>query len=241
MSSDATANLSLRPPRRRTLTEAVAQQLLEQIREQKLAPGTKMPSERELMNVLRVGRSTVREALNGLALLGVIEVRHGQGAFVAAIPAESSPDELAAALAKGVTQELLEARRVVELETARLAAERSTPADLRNINAVLKRHRRALERGEICAPHSARFHLEIAEAGHNDVLAGFVASLLPLLEELGPELESMPGYREWELDQHVRLFEAIESGEPERAAEQMRTHLAEMVGQHNRLRSETPR
>src|SRR5690348_5907311 len=130
MSNDGRAALALEPPRRRKLTEAVAQQLLEQIREQKLRPGTRMPSERELMRALNVGRSTVREALNGLALLGVIEIRHGQGAFVAAVPGEGVSEELGAALAKGVTRDLLEARKAIEVEVARLAAVRRTDQDL---------------------------------------------------------------------------------------------------------------
>src|SRR5712691_5056477 len=101
MSSESA--LTLRPTQRRKLTEEVAQQLLGQIRERRLAPETRMPSERELMRALGVGRSTIREALNGLALLGVIEIRHGQGVFVAGgASRERGPEELSAALAKGV-------------------------------------------------------------------------------------------------------------------------------------------
>ena len=70
-----------------------------------------MPSERELMQALNVGRSTVREALNGLVMLGVIEIRHGQGAFVTERPhSQAEPEAIAAALAKGVTRDLLEVR-----------------------------------------------------------------------------------------------------------------------------------
>ena len=72
----------LKPPPRYKLAETVAQQLLAQVRSGAYAPGARMPSERELMASLEVGRSTIREALNGLAVLGVIEIRHGQGAFV---------------------------------------------------------------------------------------------------------------------------------------------------------------
>jgi len=91
------------------LAETVAQQILEAVGE--LAPGTKLPPERELTMRLGVGRSTVREALNGLALIGVVEIRHGQGVFVA----EQQP--IAVGLAdkralppREITEELLEAR-----------------------------------------------------------------------------------------------------------------------------------
>ena len=80
------SKVSLSPAPRRKLTETVAEQLLTAIR--KLPPGTKVPSERELTKELGVGRSTVREALNGLAMLGVVEIRHGQGVFVTSEPAQ---------------------------------------------------------------------------------------------------------------------------------------------------------
>jgi GntR family transcriptional repressor for pyruvate dehydrogenase complex len=76
-----TAKVSLEPASRRKLSETVAEQLMEAFRD--LPPGTKVPSERELTKDLGVGRSTVREALNGLAVLGVLTIRHGQGAFIA--------------------------------------------------------------------------------------------------------------------------------------------------------------
>src|SRR5689334_18909950 len=100
---------------RRKLAETVAQQLLEAVRT--LEPGTRIPSEKELTQMLGVGRSTVREALNGLALLGTVEIRHGQGVFVAppaAVETSSAePDVIARALTKGVTHDLLEARQIV--------------------------------------------------------------------------------------------------------------------------------
>ena len=89
-----------------------------------------MPSERELQQALGVGRSTIREAMTGLAMLGVVEVRHGEGTFVAAEPElVGATGGIATALAKGVTPTLLEARRPVESEIARLAALRRDDAD----------------------------------------------------------------------------------------------------------------
>ena len=85
------AKVSLEPASRRKLSETVAQQLMEAFHD--LPPGTKVPSERELTKDLGVGRSTVREALNGLAVLGVLTIRHGQGAFIAADPPEPAEDD----------------------------------------------------------------------------------------------------------------------------------------------------
>jgi GntR family transcriptional repressor for pyruvate dehydrogenase complex len=232
---DVSSQTSLKPTPRRKLTQAVAEQLLEHIRQERLTPGTRMPSERELMSALNVGRSTVREALNGLALLGVIEVRHGQGAFVAALPQDSVSEELGSALAKGVTRDLLEARAVVEVEVARLAALRHIKADVRSMEASLEAQSAALSDEHSPAPESANFHLEVAEAAHNEVLAGIVGSFMPLLEELGPALEELPGYKEWELEEHRQIVSAIASGDGDRAAKRMSEHLDAMVGHHERI------
>src|SRR5947207_15164327 len=104
---------------RKKLAETVAQQILEAVRD--LPAGTRLPPERELTKQLGVGRSTVREALNGLAMIGVVEIRHGQGVFV------TEPSGITAGLEdhrslppKAITEELLEARRIVEIELARL-------------------------------------------------------------------------------------------------------------------------
>ena len=118
---DPNARLALSPVTRRKLTATVAEQLLTAIRD--LPPGTKVPSERELTRELGVGRSTVREALNGIAMLGIVEIRHGQGVFVTGeAPPDGEPSAITAALERGVTNEFIEARLIVEVEVARLAA-----------------------------------------------------------------------------------------------------------------------
>ena len=73
----------------------------------------------------------MREALNGLAMLGIVEIRHGQGVFVTGDPGQvSEPSAITAALERGVTNEFVEARLIVEVEVARLAARRRTDEDL---------------------------------------------------------------------------------------------------------------
>ena len=229
-------SLTLSPVARNKLAETVAQQLLREVREKGLEPGTRIPSERELMAQLGVGRSTIREAINGLAMLGVLETRHGQGVFVANPAAGTAvPSAIAAALARGFTRDLFEARRLVEVHTATLAAERRTEADLRDIALALADHERALERGESAVEPSVRFHVEIAEAAHSEVLASFVASVAEILMERGPVLEAVPGFREWEIAQHQSVFEPIRDGDSELAAQRMREHLDAVVPHHERL------
>src|ERR671931_391933 len=111
----STPKVTLEPASRRKLSETVAEQLMEAFRD--LPPGTKVPSERELTKDLGVGRSTVREALNALAVLGVLTIRHGQGAFIAeGAPADGAAAPhavLTQALERAETREFIEARLMV--------------------------------------------------------------------------------------------------------------------------------
>ena len=126
--------------------------------------------------------------MTALATLGVVEIRQGDGTFVAADPELLGATEgIAAALSKGVTRMLLEARRPVESEIARFAALRRDETDLRALEAVLEDHTETLASDEPVARISAQFHVVLAEAAHNEVLAGFVASYRELLVARGTE------------------------------------------------------
>lgn len=210
---------------RRKLADTVTDQLLQAIRP--LAPGTRLPSTQELTRRLGVGRSTVREALNGLATLGIVEIRHGMGVVVAARPAnDQSPDAIAAALAKGVTRDLLEARQIIEVANARLAALRRTDIDLRDIEADLESHARSVD---YPIKPASDFHVLIAEAAHNEVLVGMFRSFLKPMVSRGPRLyERIPNFGRWELDQHRGIFEAVRAADPDLAVERMRRHVAAM-------------
>jgi GntR family transcriptional regulator, transcriptional repressor for pyruvate dehydrogenase complex len=228
--------LDLRPPRRQTLVERVAEQLMEEIDRQQLPPGARLPSEREIVQRLGVGRSTVREALNGLALVGVIEIHHGKGVFVAdALKDHQAPREIGAALARSLTQELLEARKPVESEIVRLAARRRTKSDLAELEDTLVTHEQLLSEKRSAAKYGALFHRQLADAAHNQVLASFVNSIQRQLVERGNRLEQLPGYREWELAEHKEIFEAVRSGDPDRAAARLQQHLAAMQQHHDQL------
>lgn len=226
MASLSRPALSFSPISRSKLAEVVAEQLLAEIRGKELAANTRIPSERELMSAFGVGRSTVREAINGLAMLGVLEIRHGQGAFVAD-PAAGAvlPGPIDAALRRGVTADLFEARELVEIHTARLAATRRTAADLAELEGTLREHEQAIERDASAVAPAVRFHAQVADAAHSEVLASFVRSFGEVLTARGHELDLQPGFREWEIEQHRRIFEAVRDRAPDLAAKRMHAHL----------------
>ena len=223
------ARIALSPVTRRKLTATVAEQLLAAIHE--LPPGTKVPSERELTKELGVGRSTVREALNGIAMLGIVEIRHGQGVFVTGVaPPEGEPSAITAALERGVTNEFIEARLIVEVEVARLAARRRTDEDLARLEEALAEQEERL-RGDVDAlVHvAAHFNVLLAEAAHNEVLRAMIQSFVALMIERGPRVYQFEGFGEWDLQEHRGLYGAVRDRDAERAAKLMREHIEELA------------
>ncbi|HEU4975347.1 MAG TPA: FCD domain-containing protein [Baekduia sp.] len=213
-------------PVRRNLAQAVAEQLMQLITSGQLTPGERLPSEADLKDRFGVGRSTIREALNGLVLLGAIEVRHGQGAVVVGAPT-SAQSALDGALRKALNSELLEAREVMEIAIARRAAERASDEDLERLKGVLDAAGAKVACEGTAIPEATQFHLVLAEAAKNRIFAEFLQSIMPLLEQRGDELRQ-EGYAEWELEAHRIVFDAVASGDEERAARAMARHLQDM-------------
>jgi GntR family transcriptional repressor for pyruvate dehydrogenase complex len=244
MNPPADDRVSLQPAPRRKLSETVAQQLMEAFAA--LPPGAKVPSERELTRDLGVGRSTVREALNGLAVLGVLEIRHGQGAFITERgPAiakgddGAQPSALTAALERGVTREFIEARLLVEVRVAGLAAERRTEDDLRRIEAALSVQESNVsdagaEVDDVVGVASS-FNLLIADAAHNEVLAAMIGSFVELMKERGPRLYALPGFDEWDLKEHRGIYDAVRDQNAELASDLMREHILQLAERYREI------
>jgi GntR family transcriptional repressor for pyruvate dehydrogenase complex len=194
------------------------------------------------MAVLKVGRSTIREALRGLALLGVVEVRQGQGNFVASTPPNTGTAQgLAAILANSTTRDLLEARRLVEVQVARIAADRRTDEDLREMQSLLERDAAHISSTSTEARHSPSFHLALCRATQNKVVEGFVQSYRSVLAQRAPSLAAIPGYLQWELGDHSRILQAVGNRDVEQAGKTMQDHLIQVEELYARvLRTETP-
>ncbi len=216
--------LSLRRTPRASLAKVVAEQLMEAI--QDLEPGTRVPSERELTQMLGVSRTTLREAIHGLVALGIIEVRHGQGAYVTpGTPGKAEADDLGAVLAKGITSDLVEAVRVIVIEVARLAAERRTETDLAALTVAVGAHRRAIRDGRNPADEGIQFDMLLAAAAHNEVLAGALRSFSRLIWARSRRvLDDIAEFWEPDLADHEAILSAVEARDAEAAVELMASH-----------------
>src|SRR5262249_32776093 len=141
-----------------------------------------LPSERSLAEQLGVGRSVVREALKSLGLLGLIEVRQGDGTYVRQLESELLPKaiEWGLLLSESLTLDLVEARQHLEVITAQLAAARRDESDLAALKAALD-GMRGEENIEAFVGYDIAFHLGVAEAARNSVLLGMLRNVQSLL------------------------------------------------------------
>src|SRR5579875_1641754 len=164
---------TLQPVRRSRLYEQVVERLRRHIDVEGLRPGDRLLSEREMAERLGVSRTSVRQALTALEVMGLVEIRHGDGVFLTHPPEVVLPP-LATALADEHEQlpAVMEVRQAIEAQTARLAARRRTAEDLETLEGALDRMARAIEAGEDPADADSDFHDGIVAAARNPLLAG---------------------------------------------------------------------
>lgn len=219
--------MDLVPVQRVTAAQSVAEQIIGEMRRGRLQPGDQLPTERELMQQLGVGRSSVREGLQMLVTLNLVESLRGAGTFVRH-PHPSGvfrPDLLGVLIANSAAIELIEARHMIEPPTARLACIRATEGDLNSIAKLLEDHKRALEASDPVNEHAAKFHVLVARASHNHIVASFMESIIGLLMERGRKVGRIPGYATQELAEHAEIARLISNRDPDAAEATMRAHI----------------
>jgi len=222
-----------RPGLRETLSTQTLQQLIEWLKQGKFKPGSKLPSQNELINRFGISRTGIREALQMMAALNLIEIRPGLGCYVKQVSPEYivNADVLAILLKKEAILQVVESRKIVEAGTAALAAERGQPEDFWFIEDVLTRLERAIQRGESVAHIAPEVHFGIARASHNQVLAKLVRSFIDLMGKAGElieeEAEDLDTFKRDELASHRELYEVVRSGDPQKARDAVVRHIAE--------------
>lgn len=232
------ATVALQPVEKQTLAQAVTERLVDVIQGGSLRPGDPLPGQHELARQLGVSRPVLREAMQGLASVGLIEIRPGSGCYVRDPDGLTDPESLFEALTHEAALEVLEARMVVEVELAAFAAERADDADWRLIDAILGRLRRAVDRGQETAAITSDFHRALARASHNAVLFKMAQLLTrPRLAQGSRVEHALPDIAAGEHDSHRRLADAVRSGDPAAARAAMRRHLAIAHGWEERLAS----
>lgn len=169
----------LQPVGKARLHDSISQQLNRLIEEGKLAPGDRLPPERELAERFKVSRNSVRDALRTLEARGLIEIRQGDGTYVRDVKPTRLYSGLLDVLVehKENIREMLQARRVIEPGIAYYAALNGTPADLATLEAIVVRHEAKAERADPGVDEDAQFHATIARMTGNPILMGMMAAI----------------------------------------------------------------
>jgi GntR family transcriptional regulator, transcriptional repressor for pyruvate dehydrogenase complex len=193
--------------------------------------GERIPPERELCQRLGVGRASLREALKALEIMGMIETRLGEGTFVCSRSDFFARPLLWAITGSDVTdaRELIEARKLIEVELAGLAAERATPDDLSRIGEKLDQMESALHDRDRFLEGDIGFHLAIAQAGHNRILFNAILLIRNLMQQWVHSALEQEDAAQKAFDQHKQIFIAIAQRNIPKARSAMEKHLDAMA------------
>ena len=229
----------------RKLSRRLFEQLAEQIKSGRFAPGARLPTEQALTRAARVSRTVVREAVAALRAEGLVVTRQGVGAFVSAEP-QRAPFRIEPERMQTLDDILgvMELRLGVEIESAGLAAERASKGQVRAILTAWNAIEEASAAGRSAVDEDLGFHRTIAEATGNPEFARFLqfigGHLIPrrtvsgLPERMGGERAYLALIQE----EHRRIYEAIEGGDAKGAREAMRRHLTRSLERYRKLAAE---
>ena len=215
------------PIKKSGVAEEIAARLLTMIKDKQLRPGEKLPSERELAGMLQVSRPTLREALRALAIMNIIEIRQGDGTYVTSLEPELLVEHLdfVVSLDDATILQLFEARKIVEVGAAALAARHINAAQVAALETCLAKSMDSLHDAQAFLDVDLELHELIIEAAGNPFLKRFLASLSRIgLASRGRTVE-IPGVREVTAQDHHAIVSAIKAGDEDAAADAMLTHL----------------
>ena len=209
------------------LTEEIVKRIISLITDLAMKPGDKLPTERELVARFGVGRSSIREAIKILNAIGIVRIVVGAGMFVGNGNLSLLAKPLSLSFLRGgrSTSELIEARRLLEVELAGLAAERASSEEVASINerlAEMRAHQADVERYTESDIH---FHLAVARGAHNAGLLGLLEMLQHIIRRWMfksiAEVEGRPS----SIDEHVPIYDAIAGHDSAGARAAMNDHL----------------
>jgi len=207
-------------------SQAIVEQILEYIADARLRPGDRLPSESIMMEMLGVGRSSIREAKQILAAKHILEPIPGKGTFVREIGSEFLDSSVVRMLlATETLEEIYEVRRVLESHIAALAAKRATKDDLAKLESILALMESRVSRGAPVYDLGLDFHMALASATRNRVLQKLFHPLAELLHRHQEPVYIAKSNPVDEVNEHRELFTAIQAQDSERAEKRMLVHL----------------
>lgn len=226
--------MKLKPIKPKRISDQVFEQIRELIYKGEFKPGQQILPERELAVSMAVSRTSVRNAINKLVTMGLLEHRQGQGTFVSS-PDSRKGNPLAAAMAteEATLDDLLEVRMGLECNAAMLAALRATESDILSLERCLDEMVETLEATDkISTESDAAFHMAVAFATKNPVLIHLMRNFYDFLF-LGIKKNLTHMYEDSTIQQdviehHRSVLSAIRDHDPESANDAMRSHIKDV-------------
>ena len=211
----------------------VADTIMEQIRSGQLKPGDKLPNEKEMAESFGISRVSLREGLKLLSAKGLISTKHGGGTYVNPFGEDTLSESFCiyAAQDDSLALEMLDVRRLIETEAARLASIYASDEEIEKIHKYMLLREEALSaelqgenRSEQRYYYDEQFHLAIAQASHNTVFVNFIKMIHRTLGAHQQQASVRSGKTETSY-YHQEIYRAIVARQPEKAAEMMTKHI----------------
>jgi GntR family transcriptional repressor for pyruvate dehydrogenase complex len=233
----------LKPAQRISLSDDIVEQLTSLIARKVLKPGERIPSEKQLCEQFGVGRTSVREALKSLSVMGILESHAGDGTFVSANSARyfERAFQWGLLLDRKVVNDLVETRLLLESHTTFLAARRATAADLEAMEQTVQGMEESVSDPKRYLEHDLRFHLRIAQATQNTILRNLLSTIRGYLQSWVEQTlaASPPGNptarATLSVTQHKKILRALKKRRAIEARRAMREHILSSraaVGSH---------
>jgi GntR family transcriptional repressor for pyruvate dehydrogenase complex len=209
------------------LPKKIATRLLSLIKEKQLRPGDKLPPERELAVMMQVSRPSLREALQALAIMNIIEMRQGDGTYVTSLEPELlvEPLDFVFSLNDSTLLELFEARKIVEVGIVALAAQRITAAQIQELETCLEKSLKASDNPRAFLEADLELHKRIVTAAQNPLLSRFMDSISQLGLVSRSRTTEIPGLIKQSAADHQAIVAALKAHDPEAARQAMLRHL----------------
>jgi len=226
---NATAKPEFEAIRRNKVYEEVARRL-EQLIVERMKPGDMLPPERELAENFGVSRSSVRDAIRRLELVGMVEPRQGSGTVVREVSTDNLINPLTTVLLqkRKLVVELLDVRKMLEPPLAARAASHASATDMAEMEDILRRQDEKLRRGQVAIEEDNEFHYTIAMASENSVVLKILDVLMDLLRESRERALQVEGRPQKSIAGHRRILAAIKRHDPLAAELAMRRHIEEV-------------
>jgi GntR family transcriptional repressor for pyruvate dehydrogenase complex len=223
----------IKPVHRASLSHHIVEQILDLISRGVLKPGDQIPSEKQLCQQSGVGRTSVREALRSLSVMGILNSYAGEGTFVAEDDHKYVEKTLRRSLllTRKAVDDLVETRVTLESQTAFLAAQRASDSDLQDMSAAIEGMASSITQPERYLEFDLRFHMAIARASQNSILCQLLGMIRGCLQTWIQQVLTTPAPRQAELRamksvaEHRAILSALEARDAEQARRAIIEHL----------------